>query len=186
MRLKLSLFICTLLLCSTLGFATTVSATNILSPNTDSCDVIAFKNGKMVRAKVTGVLKNEIQFTLCETTDKQGYRNDTKDVLSILYSNGKIQTFDNPQNDSKDKPVLSDWEQRTNQKAIIFGIIALCSAVIGLFFAGLLFGGLAFILGIIGAIIAYGSRKKTGQTVSLIGAAVGLVIVCLTLFRVFK
>jgi hypothetical protein len=181
MRLKLFFLFAILLLSTTSAIA--ISQTQ---PSSDSCAIIAFKNGRIIRAKILLLTETEIHFRICEESDKQTYTQEPRNILSILHSDGKTETFETPTKDKNGKEILSDQEQHAKKLAITLGAFALLSAAIGIFIFGVLFGLIALVLGIIGIFIAENTRRKGGETLSAAGALIGLIVFGLTLIRLPK
>jgi hypothetical protein len=169
------------------AFAAGISTPKIVLNNTprgDSCDVIAFHNGKVVRAKVLSVTKDEIQFRLCGEKDNSRYTQEPRNILSILYTDGRTQTFEA----SAAQSAAENKEKRANKTSLTLGITGAGIAVIGLIafllkdtiqFFALLAAGLSILLGTIGAVTA--PKRKNGETLSYLAILCGLVIGALVL-----
>jgi hypothetical protein len=154
------------------------------TPTGDTCDVIAFHNGKIVRGKVLSVTKDEIQFRLCGEKDNTRYTQEPRNVLSILYADGRTQTFEA----SAAEAAAENNAKRANKTSVTLGITGAVIAVIGLIafllkdtiqFFTLLAAGLSILLGTIGAVTA--PKRKNGETLSYLAILFGLVVGALAL-----
>ena len=157
------------------------------TPQADSCDVVAFKNGRILRTKVISVSKTEIKFRDCADPKAAEMSHDANDVLSILYSNGSTADFSDSAprtNSSNNTPRVNSAEgSNTGRKAkagaAVFGIFALIACFIGLFVAAIPLGACAILLGAIGITQAKKNNDQAGETWGILGVISGIIIAIL-------
>jgi hypothetical protein len=170
-------------------FAQAAGITNPVTPQADSCDVVAFKNGRILRTKVLSVSKTAIKFRDCSDANAAEMSHDVSDVLSILYSNGSTADFsDNTANSntSSSSPRVNSAQGNNTANtaksgAAIFGILALLACFLGIFVAAIPLGICAIILGAIGISKAKKNMDRTGNTLGVLGVVFGAIILLLGL-----
>jgi hypothetical protein len=180
MQIKNIFLFLTLLLCSVFAHA---AVSNPSNPSKDSCDVVAFKNGRIMNAKVLSISKTEIKFRDCGNPKAAETTHNIDDVLSILYSNGSTADFSDKTSStaSTNKPQVNKIESgavrsKKSSGAATLGILAIILAVIGIWFAAIPLGISAIILGIIGVTKARNAEDNGAQTPGFIGAILGVII----------
>jgi hypothetical protein len=197
MKVK-NIFSILVLLCISLFAQAAIS--NPSQPNSDSCDVVAFKNGRIIRTKVIGINKLEIRFRDCANPKAAEVTHDINDVLSILYSNGSTADFSDKvssgttsapnsstaNSSASNKPAVNPIQggavaSSSKSGAAIFGIFAILAAVIGLWVAAIPLGVVAIILGAVGITKGKDKGDIGAQTIGTIGTVFGVIIFILGL-----
>jgi hypothetical protein len=183
MQIKNIFLFLTLLLCSVFAHA---AVSNPSNPSADSCDVVAFKNGRIMSAKVLSITKTEIKFRDCGNPKAAETTHNIDDVLSILYSNGSTADFSDKTSSNANttsKPQVNKIESgavrsKKNSGAAL-GIIAILLAFVGIWIAAIPLGITAIILGIVGVVQASNAGDSKAQTPGIIGIIFGAIIALL-------
>ncbi|MFA5781369.1 MAG: hypothetical protein WC868_03770 [Bacteroidales bacterium] len=143
--------------------------------SSDECDNIVLKNGEEIKAKVTEITTDEIKYKKCDNLTGPSYSIKKSEVFMIRYSNGTkdIITSNNsaPSNTATYSNNVSDKTQKNTEekKGGGFGITSFVLSIVGLLVAGVIFGPLAIIFGIIGMI----KRKLKGLAIA--GLIIGII-----------
>ncbi|MEY4926591.1 MAG: hypothetical protein RI894_1027 [Bacteroidota bacterium] len=153
----------------------------------DSCDVITWKNGRVVRAKIIEMSSREIRFKMCNYQKGPVVVENLVDIASIKYGNGVIDDFTNKTITNSTNVADSRYaSQALDNTPITLGVLAILACVLGLFVAGIPLGIAAIVLGAIGASKADKNPNKEGRTVSIVGLIFGVIITLLTLVALSK
>jgi hypothetical protein len=147
----------------------------LVNPSSDDCDNIVLKSGDEIKAKVTEITSDEIKYKKCDNLTGPTYSINKSEVFLIKYANGTkdIITTSNStptnntvsSNNANDKPK----KNKGDKKSGAFGIVSFVCSIIGLLVAGIVFGPLAIIFGIIGMI----NRKLKGLAIA--GLIIGII-----------
>jgi hypothetical protein len=162
------------------------SGVKVISQNApelvDSCDVIILKSGVQIRAKVLEIGLSEIKFKKCSYLEGPIIVVSNADVYRIQYANGTEEIIS--QNDTESDYVrpTTTVKKKSNLKPEGFGEVGFYASIIGLFFAGIPLGLLAFIFGIISITkIRNNPEKFKGEGFAFISLMLGLIDVLLVL-----
>jgi hypothetical protein len=178
-----------------IGFAT----------STDSCDVLIFKDGSEIRAKVMEVGTSEIRYKRCDNRDGPTYVTKKSDLFLITYANGTRELIKADPEESRPLPTApSTYTLKKNSRvmqpfapfALVFGILGIVYPYIILMMELFSFGGivippiylflmvliplLALIFGRI-AISETSARPETykGKGMAITGFIMGLAVLCI-------
>ena len=87
----------------------------------DECDVIIFKNGDEIKAKVSEISQDEIKYKKCEDQNGPTFILKKSEVFMIKYSNGTKDII------SQDTPVETNYKPSEKEDNGIFGILSLAA-----------------------------------------------------------
>jgi hypothetical protein len=156
------------------------ATTQINNQNDESCDVIYFRNNKVVSAKVVEINSTDIKYKRCDNLDGPLIVVEKNSVKSILYKNGDTETF------TESYPVKPIQENtRINKSSpnpdANYDGYAIASFVCGVLFFLLFPGILGFIFGIISLKrIKESDGKLKGKVFALIGTVIGGLLLFIT------
>lgn len=157
-----------------------LATTQITNRNDESCDVIYFRNNKVVSAKVVEINSTDIKYKRCDNLDGPLIVVDKNSVKSILYKNGDTETFTESY---PVKPIQENTrinKSSPNTEANYDGY-AIASFVCGVLFFLLFPGILGFIFGIISLKrIKESDGKLKGKVFALIGTVIGGLLLFIT------
>ena len=119
----------------------------------DSCDVIIYKDGNEIKAKITEINTSEIRYKRCDFIDGPTFVEKQNKVFMIKYANGKSEMFKTEKaveyNNGKiiqDSQKINDKDKNTNpfsQASLIFSILGFYPLSLLGWILGLIFGALA-------------------------------------------
>ncbi len=131
----------------------------------EECDVLVFKTGDEVKAKIFEITPNEIKYKPCDFLDGPMRTVRKSDVFMLKYANGTKEVFSNsnptPSSNSPSPSSTNPSNQNTtdqsptNKKPHALAILSFLFSIVGLFIAGIPFGLAAVIFGAV-------SLKKIG------------------------
>jgi hypothetical protein len=156
-----------------------LASTQTNTQNDESCDVIYFRNNKVVSAKVVEINSTDIKYKRCDNLDGPLIVVDKNSVKSILYKNGDTETF------TENYPVKPTQENTTIQKTTPntgakYDGFAIASFVCGFLFMLAIPVPLAIIFGIISLDRIKASQGKLiGKALAITGIIVSLLIILL-------
>lgn len=156
-----------------------LATTQITNQNDESCDVIYFRNNKVVSAKVVEINSTDIKYKRCDNLDGPLIVVDKNSVKSILYKNGDTETF------NENYPVKTTQENISNNKIThvadaTYDGFAIASFVCGMLFMFLVPVPLAIIFGFISLKrIKESKGKLIGKTLAITGIIVAFFIILL-------
>ena len=157
-----------------------LATTQITNQNDESCDVIYFRNNKVVSAKVVEINSTDIKYKRCDNLDGPLIVVDKNSVKSILYKNGDTETF------TESYPVKPIQENtRINKTSpspdANYDGYAIASFVCGVLFFLLFPAILGFIFGIISLKrIKESDGRLKGKIFALIGTVIGGLLLFIT------
>jgi Tfp pilus assembly protein PilE len=157
-----------------------LATTQITNQNDESCDVIYFRNNKVVSAKVVEINSTDIKYKRCDNLDGPLIVVDKNSVKSILYKNGDTETF------TESYPIKPIQENtRINKTSpspdANYDGYAIASFVCGVLFFLLFPAILGFIFGIISLKrIKESDGKLKGKIFALIGTVIGGLLLFIT------
>lgn len=174
---------------------------------TDSCDVLVFRDGTELRVRIKEISLNEIKYQKCDLPDGPNYINRKSEIFMIKYANGtrevvRVEAQAPAQSPSKNS-YRSTKSQRENHPlalvslvsgglSLIIGYIALVALVAGLVTTGAIFI-LPFLAGLIAVITGRISLNRIreqpdvfkGKGMAIPGFIMGLVVVGIYLLFTF-
>jgi hypothetical protein len=165
----------------------------------DTCDVLVFKDGSEIKAKVKEIGFSEIKYKRCDTPDGPMYISRKSELFMIKYANGSKEVIRSEAPEVRTtRPEPKSYQNQTKRYrkenhplaavSLVFGIFSIILAYISVFliFAGFGFG--VFALPIIAGLIALVSGKTAinrireqpdiykGKGVAIPGLIMGAVI----------
>ncbi len=158
-----------------------LAPTQTNTQNDESCDVIYFRNNKVVSAKVVEISSTDIKYKRCDNLDGPLIVVDKNSVKSILYKNGDTETF------TENYPVKQTSENTTilkkspNDEAKYDGF-AIASFACSLLFFFVFPAVIAFIFGIISLKrIKESNGTLKGKVFASIGTLIGGILLFITI-----
>ena len=147
----------------------------------ESCDVIYFRNNKVVSAKVVEINSTDIKYKRCDNLDGPLIVVDKNSVKSILYKNGDTETFTEsyPIKPIQENTRINKYSPNTDAN---YDGYAIASFACGVLFFLLFPAILGFIFGIISLKrIKESDGKLKGKVFALIGTVIGGLLLFITL-----
>lgn len=158
-----------------------LATTQINNQNDESCDVIYFRNNKVVSAKVVEINSTDIKYKRCDNLDGPLIVVDKNSVKSILYKNGDTETFTEsyPVKPIQENTRINKYSPNTDAN---YDGYAIASFACGVLFFLLFPAILGFIFGIISLKrIKESDGKLKGKVFALIGTVIGGLLLFITL-----
>ena len=116
----------------------------------DSCDVIIYKDGNEIKAKITEINNSEIRYKRCDFIEGPTFVEKQNKVFIIKYSNGKSEMFKTEKADeysnskiTNDSQKINDKDKKTNPFSIaslVFSILGFSPLCILFWPVGLIYG----------------------------------------------
>jgi hypothetical protein len=155
----------------------------------DSCDVVVTYWGEEITCKVVELNETMVKYRNCTKLDGPLVSIPKRNIASILYANGERIVLRPPVQTSATEKHESLKDQNRYLPIDVVGIIGLTVGIISIpiwWFinpgTGLIAGGVAIVLGIIGLIrTAKRNRKRKGFGYSIASILLGLILITLTL-----
>lgn len=180
---------------------------NLFAGETDSCDVLVFRDGTELRVKIKEVGQNEIKYQKCDLPDGPNYINRKSEIFMIKYANGTREVVrveaQSPAQNTEIKSYKSTKFHRENHPlalasvisgglSLIIGYIALVALVAGVVTTGAIFI-LPFLAGLIAVVTGKISLNRIreqpdvfkGKGMAIPGFIMGLVVVGIYLLFTF-
>lgn len=164
---------------------TKVEAIELFKPDvaeelSQECETIVYTNGVLAKVKIEEITPTVIRYLRCDLKDGPLITVNRYDVYKIIYSNGAediITEYDNPKSGKNSLNAGATFDG--------IGLVSFISSLVGLLIAGIIFGPVAIIFGII-SIARTSSEKKEykGKAFGVIGlliGAIGTIIIVLYL-----
>lgn len=154
-----------------------LSSSHVNKQIDEPCDVLYFRNSKVVSAKVVEISSTNITYKRCDNLDGPLIVVDKNSVKSILYKNGDTETF------TESYPTKPIQENQTSNKTSPKGDakydgFAIASFVCGLLFMLVIPVPLAIVFGAISLTrIKASEGKLVGKVFALIGFIIGCSII---------
>ena len=153
-----------------------LTTSNLESIAPIDCDIIIFKSGEELSAKVIEIGDDFVKYKMCDNLEGPIFKKSSDDIFMIKHPNGtktvfKEKNVDNSINNNQKYTTNSqnkNSENNTEESADIAGILSIIFGAIGLFFLPILFSTAAVVLGLVSLF----SRKK--KVLGWIGWALGL------------
>jgi hypothetical protein len=129
----------------------------------DSCDIIIFKNGSEISAKVLEISPTQVKYKKCDMINGPLYVADKSDVFMVKYMNGSKEVFKTEntntiQTQNFNEHKIPKTKRQVHPAAIatlVFGIISMCFAYFAFIFAMVgLFTSIGFAFLIIAAVLS--------------------------------
>jgi hypothetical protein len=158
-----------------------LASTQTNTQNDESCDVIYFRNNKVVSAKVVEISSTDIKYKRCDNLDGPLIVVDKNSVKSILYKNGDTETFTEsyPIKPIQENTRINKYSPNTDAN---YDGYAIASFACGVLFFLLFPAILGFIFGIISLKrIKESDGKLKGKVFALIGTVIGGLLLFITL-----
>lgn len=158
-----------------------LAPTQTNTQNDESCDVIYFRNNKVVSAKVVEISSTDIKYKRCDNLDGPLIVVDKNSVKSILYKNGDTETF------TENYPVKQTSENTTINKTspnddAKYDGFAIASFACSLLFFFVFPAVIAFIFGIISLKrIKESNGTLKGKVFASIGTLIGGILLFITI-----
>ena len=160
------------------------------SPAKDEpCDIIELKKGGEILAHIVAIEKTQIKYQKCGKIKKIDRIISKLHVARIRYANGTVVEIQKEEEEKEAKQKAAIEERRNATKDIdVFGILSLVCGFVGIFFAGIIFGLAAFILGVASAARAKRSKaeNKSSYILGILGIILSLVVLIGTLINISK
>jgi len=119
----------------------------------DSCDVIIYKDGNEIKAKITEINTSEIRYKRCNFIDGPTFVEKQNKVFMIKYSNGESEMFKTQKADEysnskiiNDSQKINDKDKETNpfsKASLVCSILGVYPLIILGSILGLIFGAIA-------------------------------------------
>jgi hypothetical protein len=157
-----------------------LASTQTKSTSDELCDVIYFRNNKVVSAKVVEISSTNITYKRCDNLDGPLIVVDKNSVKSILYKNGDTETF------TENYPVKPIQENTTLRKTLPnedakYDGLAIASFACSLLFFFAFPAILGFIFGVISLKrIKESNGKLKGKVFASIGTLIGGILLFIT------
>jgi hypothetical protein len=130
----------------------------------DSCDVLLFKDGSEIRAKVLEISPNEVKYKRCDNLEGPSYVSRKADLFMIKYANGSREIMKAAEPE-KPMPTYNYQSYKKKNKrvthpsapwALVFGILAMVVGYVGIILAseGLALGAAFIVINVALAIAA--------------------------------
>jgi hypothetical protein len=153
---------------------------DVIEDNSQECETIVYTNGVLAKVKIEEITPTVIRYLRCDLKDGPLITVNRYDVYKIIYSNGAediITEYDNPKSGKNSLNAGATFDG--------IGLVSFISSLVGLLIAGIIFGPVAIIFGII-SIARTSSEKKEykGKAFGVIGlliGAIGTIIIVLYL-----
>lgn len=174
----------------------------------NECDVIFFKDGTEVKAKVIEISDKAIQYKKCDSENQIVFSTSSDNVLMVIYSNGEKYIPKNESNERQPveaKTTTNSAPQNNSPKIHPLGIVSISAAflaallgIVGfviLLATPYLGGGFAIALAVLLAIAAIVTgiiglvrtrrKKYAGAALSIVGLSVGAAVLLIIIFMLF-
>ena len=155
---------------------TTFASNSNTTISIEECDQIFLKDGREISAKILEVNLNAVKYRQCNFKDGPIQYISKKDIVLLKYSNGNVEVIKNSNN-------VPDSERRTLPSSIfsmVFGIMAFFVP----FTLGLIFGGLAIILGGLAIKKIKNNEGYRGIKMARAGMILGIILIGLFLIAI--
>lgn len=180
---------------------------NPFSGETDSCDVLVFRDGTELRVRIKEISLNEIKYQKCDLPDGPNYINRKSELFMIKYANGTREVVrveaQAPVQSPSNNSYKSTRSQRQNHPlalasvisgglSLIIGYVALVALIAGVVTTGAIFI-FPFLAGLIAVITGRISLNRIreqpdvfkGKGMAIPGFIMGLVVVGIYLLFTF-
>lgn len=155
---------------------------NYNSNPTNDCDLIIFRNGDELSAKVIEIGEDYVKYKTCDNLNGPVFNKSADGIFMIKYANGTKTIFK-----QKTTPSVSQESKKTTQSNNasqsykhnksapdpVLGVISMLMGLVGIFFLPIVFSSFSIILGI-AAMASKDSDKVTG-TIGFILGVIGFV-----------
>src|SRR5204862_1564342 len=115
----------------------------IFTKGEDSCDVLLFKDGSEIRAKVLEISPNEVKYKRCDNPDGPSYVSRKADLFMIKYANGSREVLKAAEPE-KPTPTYNYQSYKKKNKrvthpsapwALVFGVLSMVVGYVGIILA---------------------------------------------------
>lgn len=105
---------------------------SFISAAEDSCDVLFFKDGSEVRAKVTEVNVTDVKYKRCDNQDGPSYVTKKSDLFMIKYANGTREVIKTEPEVKNTAPSASTFQYKSNKPVKVLHPMAGLSLALGI------------------------------------------------------
>lgn len=143
-----------------------------------TCDQITLKNGEEIDAQVLEISNENVKYKRCDNLEGPTYILEKNKIFMIKYKNGSKDVFQTLTEKKQLESIQKTPEKPIHPLATLSLILGIVGLIFGLFAslpAGIIFGLLALILGIIALELIKSDEKFRGKGLAITGIILGLI-----------